>query len=373
MKQTTYGTRSEQKNGADKKSYSAIDFSQLISEAIGNIDTRYIQEAEQYAPTEKKASSRQLFSHITRFFSHSFARPLFRIAAVAALALCLFFICRQFLSPSGNMSVKVYAQGTDEEISAAGVMFSSSTAGDAPSMTTDGFVPFYLSGHNIAKVRFSCKNEKLEFVDMTEKRVEYGNAQNFVVEYGPDEDEYAFLWFFWNPTNIKENLRTPGSTISRLSEELRNELIVMEITFADGGTATKAISISLKDDGSFFASFNDYKIKKSDAFVRRPDSEPIPREALYAQGSDAPERTEAFMEFIAPLGGAKVAKAEEAVRYYYYYGKEFDVFSTKVMSFSENQITFSVLLTRDGKFQNPGHTITLELQDKGWAVICEGE
>ena len=35
---------------------------------------------------------------------------------------------------------------------------------------------FYLSGKDIATVRFSCKNQQINFLDWTEKRDEYGNA-----------------------------------------------------------------------------------------------------------------------------------------------------------------------------------------------------
>ena len=61
----------------------------------------------------------------------------------------------------------------------------------------------------------------------------------------------------------------------------------MEITFENGKTATKAITISLLDDGTFFASFGDYQISEKDTFVYRPDSEAIPRDVLYSQG-DSP-------------------------------------------------------------------------------------
>ena len=43
---------------------------------------------------------------------------------------------------------------------------------------------FYLSGKDIKSVRFSCKNQKIDFRDRTEKRDEYGEARNFTVEYG---------------------------------------------------------------------------------------------------------------------------------------------------------------------------------------------
>ena len=90
----------------------------------------------------------------------------------------------------------------------------------------------------------------------------------------------------WIPdVTIRRLTDHENSSIADLPEELRSDIIVMEIVFADGRTATKGISVSLLDDGTFFAVFDDYEIGEEDAFVRRPDSQGIPRNVLYAQGS----------------------------------------------------------------------------------------
>lgn len=62
---------------------------------------------------------------------------------------------------------------------------------------------------------------------------------------------------------------------------MRNDIIVMEITFENGKTTTKAITISLLDDGRFFASFDDYQISEEDTFINRPDSEAIGAATCY--------------------------------------------------------------------------------------------
>lgn len=114
------------------------------------------------------------------------------------------------------------------------------------------------------------------FLDWTEKRDEYGNAQNFTVAYGEDESEYYYLTIGWVPNAIiRELTDNEDSTIAALPEEMRNDIIVMEITFENGKTTTKAITISLLDDGRFFASFDDYQISEEDTFINRPDSEAI--------------------------------------------------------------------------------------------------
>jgi hypothetical protein len=239
-----------------------------ISQAVGNISTRHIQEAECYSAVAPKAS----------FFHRPFGRAM--IAAV--LALCLLVGGIGILSPfGGGMVVTAYAYGTEEEITPAGAVMSTGTISDSGEMTGHPLM-FFLAGKDIATVRFSCKNQMLNFVDWTEKRDEYGNAQNFTVPYGEDEDEYYFLLIDWVPTGtIRELTDHADSTIAALPEELREDVIVMEITFENGKTATKAITVSLLDDGTFFAAFHDYNVSDADAFVDRPDSEAIPREILY--------------------------------------------------------------------------------------------
>lgn len=46
----------------------------------------------------------------------------------------------------------------------------------------------------------------------------------------------------------------------------------MEITFAGGKKAVKAVWVSLLSDGTFFAAFDDYGIGASYSFVKREDA-----------------------------------------------------------------------------------------------------
>ena len=124
----------------------------------------------------------------------------------------------------------------------------------------------------------------LYFTDWTERRDGYGNARNFTVAYGSDESEYYYLTVDWVPNaTIRELTDNADSSIASLPDELREDIIVMEITFENGKTVTKAVTVSLQDDGTFFARFDDYVIKDSDAFVNRPDSEAVPRDILYRE------------------------------------------------------------------------------------------
>lgn len=231
--------------------------SKKFSEAMSELGSKYVDEAIHYKKKKNKKS---------------FWIKLGAVAACFAIVIAAGGILTPF---SGGMIVSAYAYGTDEEITTAGAVMNSGTISDSGEMKGQPLM-FYLSGKDIATVRFSCKNQQINFLDWTEKRDEYGNAQNFTVAYGEDESEYYYLMISWVPNAIiRELTDNEDSTIAALPEEMRNDIIVMEITFENGKTTTKAITISLLDDGRFFASFDDYQISDEDTFINRPDSEAI--------------------------------------------------------------------------------------------------
>ena len=389
----------------------------------------------------------------------------------AAIAACLVVVLAVgiFAPFQGSMIVSAYAYGTDEEITTAGAVMNSGTISDTGEMKGHPLM-FYLSGKDIVSVRFSCKNEQINFMDWSEKRDECGNAQNFTVAYGEDESEYYYLLIDWVPnTLIRELTDNPDSKIATLPEEMRQDIIVMEITFESGKTATKAITISLLDDGTFYAAFDDYEISETDTFINRPDSEAIPRGILYSQDDslalneeypldeapvieneykdadpNEPEETvipdsitftgtivdnvieslapvilvdvdensalkydkvlfelteeqkewearvgtrvqivcsDFFKETLPPVGSLisiteelpddKVKTAEEAARAYYS-DTVFEVVSLELKNQTENEIIFSVCVSKDGEVQEPNRTITLQLSNETWEVINEG-
>ena len=315
-----------------------------ISDGVGNISTRHIQEAASYMAAEKKVS----------FFKKPFGRSM--IAAV--LALCILAGGISIFSPFGGMVVSAYAHGTDEEITQAGAVINTGTISDSGEMTGHPLM-FYLSGKDISTVRFSCKNQQINFMDWTEKRDEFGLAQNFTVSYGEDESEYYYLLIDWVPNaTIRELTDNEDSTIAALPEEMRNDIIVMEITFENGKTLTKAITVSLLEDGTFFAKFDDYEITAEDSFIDRPDSESIPRNILYSQDDSSAWNEELKI-------------ADEAARAYYE-NTVFEVFSLKLKSQTENEISFSVCVSKGGIVQEPDRTIFLEFVNGHWEVVNEG-
>ena len=196
--------------------------------------------------------------------------------AVAVVAVSVF-------SPFGGMVVTAYAYGTNQEITATGAAFTTGTLNNDGELTGHPLM-FHLAGENIDTVRFSCKNGQINFVDLTEQRDEYGFAQNITVSYGDDKSDYSSLLIDWVPNNIIETLKANNTTIADLPEDMRHDIIVMEIAFANGKSITKAIVISLETDGTINAAFDDYTVLASDDFVNRADSASIPRDAMYKQG-----------------------------------------------------------------------------------------
>ncbi len=236
-------------------------------------------------PLDKPAISR--IEQAIRSALPQHRKRLWRTAIAALLALCFLAGGVGRIALLNGMTVTAYAQGTDEELTAAGAVISTGTISDTGEMKGHPLM-FYLSGKGIDTVRFSCKNQQISFMDWTEKRNEYGLAQNFTVPYGEDTSEYYYLLIDWVPNaTIRRLTDAPDTAIAALPAELREDIIVLEITFLNGKTATKAITISLLDNGTFFAAFDDYTIDVQDTFVTRPDSSPIPRDILYAQDSAA--------------------------------------------------------------------------------------
>ena len=236
-----------------------------FSDAMGELDSKYIHEALTY---QKKVK-----------------RPAWIKWGAMAACLCLVIsaFAASVFSPFGAMTVTAYAYGADEAITSAGVTFTTGTIHNNGDLTGHPLM-FYLAGKNMDTVRFSCKNGQMNFIDLTQQRAEYGFAQNFTVRYGEDESDYSSLLIDWIPSHMTAELEGGNKTISDLPEEVCQDVIVMEITFANGKSTTKAMRISLETDGTFYAAFDDYTVLESDDFVKRTDSTPIPRDVLYEQG-----------------------------------------------------------------------------------------
>lgn len=313
-----------------------------LSSAVGRISDRHIEEAAHYTAPRRRA-------------------PIIRTAVAALLALCLLAGIGA-LAPSGGMAVAAYVCGTDTPLTRAGSVLETGTIRDSGEMTGHP-LRFYLMGEDIARVRFSCERQRLSFTDWTEQRASYANVQNFTVDYGADAAEYYYLTVDWTPTDtIRALTDHADTTLATLPEALRRDRIVLEITFADGSTATRAIDITLREDGAFSAAFDDYTIQPADDFVRRADALPV-SSLLPAHEPEAED---------APAVDTPDAEALFAAARAYYAPTVFAVEALRVTSCDGAEATLSARVSRGGVVQEPDRTVWLSYRDGAWTVVNEG-
>lgn len=292
-------------------------------------------------------------------------RPLWLRLGAAAACLTLVAALGLTLLPGGGAAVAAYARGTDEAITAAGAVMHSGTIRDSGEMTGHP-LQFYLAGEDIESVRFSCEKQRMSFTDWTEARPGYGLVQNFTVPYGAEESEYRYLVIDWEPTALIRTLTDEAdSTIASLPETLRSDRIIMEITFLDGSTAVKAIEVKLLENGSFFASFDDYTLTAEDAFVTCPDTE-SPSDGSLHDPADSPAGNGD-----CPLSDADLAAAEQSARDYYA-GTVFTVEWLRWQEQTAEGIVLTARVSKGGVTQEPDRSITLRQENGCWIVVNEG-
>ena len=146
----------------------------------------------------------------------------------------------------------------------------------------------------------------------------------------------------------------------------------------NGNTATKAISISLSDNGKFLASFSDYKIKKTDKFVRRSNDKPL--NSTYIDKNENTNKISSIKnerKSVCKLSKKQIKKAEIAtIRYY-----SKTIFTVNYIKFDKKgsaklhgkKYKFIVNVSKEGIVQNPDRMIILKKNRKGiWKVTNEG-
>ncbi|WDC83384.1 hypothetical protein PL321_11560 [Caloramator sp. mosi_1] len=169
-------------------------------------------------------------------------------------------------------TITVYAYGENVEITNNGVMLSTGVINDNGEMKGQ-LMQLYVKGKNIEKIRFSCKNQYIDFTDWTESRSNFSMEKQFTIHYGKKVSDYDYLVVNWNPENtIRELTDKKNNSIVKLSPKLRNDIIVMEITFMNGKKETKAVVINIRDDGKIFAKLQDYVVDPKDDFVLNPQN-----------------------------------------------------------------------------------------------------
>lgn len=301
-----------------------------------------------------------------------------KLTALAASFITIFLIFAALISFKNKNTITAYAYVTNEKITSTAAVIKTGTISDSGEMKGHQLI-FYILGENIEKIRFSCKNQQLDFKDWTEKRNEYANAQNFEISYGNNKKEYKYLTISWIPNKtISELSDNENAKIKNLAKELKEDIIVMEVTFKNGNTATKAISISLSDNGKFLASFSDYKIKKTDKFVRRSNDKPL--NSTYIDKNENTNKISSIKnerKSVYKLSKKQIKKAEiAAIRYY-----SKTIFTVNYIKFDKKgsaklhgkKYQFIVNVSKEGIIQNPDRMIILKKNRKGiWKVTNEG-
>lgn len=266
---------------------------------------------------------------------------------------------------SNNFSVKVYAGDSDKEITSTEVILDTGFIDDVGS--SKGFLGFLkIDGTDIETVRFSCKNQYIEFVDFNEKRPEYGYASNCTIYFGEDENEYDGLCFNWNNHDIMELTNDERSDIVSLPKKLKEDVIVMQIKYLNGNEETKAIYINILDNGDVSAKCKNYEITKNDEFVFRKDEQAIPRCIMYSfEGNwEYDDKTDEELQ--------EIIEAEQSLRKYYE-EKGIGVFLTSFKSQKENEITILVIVAKDNVIQENRREVILKYINGTWEVLEDNE
>lgn len=227
-----------------------------LSNAIGNLDDRFILEALKYR-------------------SHLKVNQKFRLIGAIVASICLIIGTAVLLHTDNRMLITVYAYGSNERLADGKVMVMPGRISNSGEMQGHPLM-FYVLGDEIESIRFSCKNEWISFVDWTEKRGDYGLSKNFTVAYGSQKEDYYYLVVDWVPWNIIRKLTdNQDIQISDLPQDEKEDMIVMEVTYLNGETETVAIWIRLNDNGKFEVLIDSYQITEEDGFIYQPDSLPI--------------------------------------------------------------------------------------------------
>ena len=220
-----------------------------LSGAIGNIEDRFLIEAYAY-----KANP-------------AIYRRIIKIGITAA-CVCAAVLGMVMLQTGGRSSVTVYAYESGEQVAYG------QPALWPDQVTGEGIVKnlplkFYILGKGIEKIRFSCKNEWIAFNDWKKQRESYGYSRNFTISYGEEEEDYYSLVIEWCPEKMGVKIQ---EGISDLPWESKEDIIVMEVTYLDGGSETLAMNISVSGDGKLLCGVSDYEITAEDDFVFQPDN-----------------------------------------------------------------------------------------------------
>ncbi|MUT68353.1 hypothetical protein [Paenibacillus sp. NEAU-GSW1] len=175
-----------------------------------------------------------------------------------------------------NTAFALYAYETNTELTSTGAELSTGMIDDSGSMKGN-LLQFSVKGKNIEDIRFSVKHQYMDFTDWTENRPSHSMEKQFTIAYGDRSSDYEYLVVDWKPElTIRELTDHSNRTIAGLAEQLRSDIIVMEIAFTNGTTATKALYVTIQTNGKVMVKLQDYSVTDNDFFILKPSQVPLP-------------------------------------------------------------------------------------------------
>lgn len=231
---------------------------------------------ESFTPTEeqKEKMYREMMKKKINANNHEPTRyrkrkgwSLYLAASVLVVVVCVYVFSS---ANSDNTAFALYEYETNTELTSAEAALSTGAIDDHGSMAGN-LLQFTVQGKSIEKIRFSVKNQYLSFTDWTESRPNHSVEKQFSINYGERESDYGFLLIEWMPERtISELTNKAESTIASLTEDLRSDIIVMEIEFENGTNITKALYINIQASGKVAVHLQDYTVTDKDAFIHKP-------------------------------------------------------------------------------------------------------
>lgn len=275
----------------------------VLKKAIDGISDKYIEEAYLY---KRKSGIKKVALQVSI------------VAAIAAVIVLVYNLMLNDMPYITDSMLKVYAGENEKILETEFSVISTGSVTDNASVSGSPLM-FYIENDNIKTVRYSCKNQFIEFYAPEQ---EYENSKNFTVDYerygnNTDNDNYFYdsKKLYWNPADMVAKINEMGG-IEALSTEERKDVIVLEICYKDGSEECYAIYIELNDNGKFYGKIQSYTISESDEFVLGDDSISY-QEKVSQEMENAKECQELLVETIRKYTDNQINNIFLAAKEYY--------------------------------------------------------
>ncbi len=299
---------------------------------------------------------------------------------IFAFMICFIIVMGVVTFVNQTTSITVYAYGTNTEITSQGVEFTTGTISNSGEMKGH-MLQMYITGKDIEYIRFSCNNQYINFIDCTDKRQPLGMRKNFIIRYGKPESEYKYLLINWEPNDTIRTLTDNANmSIKKLNNSLREDEILMNISYSDGTSTINAIHVRLEDNGNIIASYKrNVTTSDSDYFIPKPEDKNSDSNETTQTTPTPKDNNSRGIKFSA----SDISKAIEVAKKYYAEKTNLNIISIKIdinnssmnqdygKEYStENMIAFKVQVTSTDA---PRSIILGRVHQNGsWEVLNEG-